>query len=166
MQSRANAPLRGHLVIVSLVAETDFATTARLAAALLGTYMATPKAYSREGPTEGCQFEARYRKSLFQLAVSADITEEFPTVPAFLKAVAMAPGSNIELFSQRKLQKQFLADKAKQPWKHRRVFCSAKEWQGLKNKLRPLFNNAYDFPTGIRVTVPDAVCLADSDSDS
>ena len=98
LATRASAPRRGHLVLVPHGVRTDFAVCARLAAALLGTHMATVEEYLAKGRSCGCQFLPTYNKQKPKLTVgvSPAIAEEFPTVPMLLLQIAQAAGSRIE----------------------------------------------------------------------
>ena len=96
---RARAPRRGHLVLVPHGVRTDFAVCARLAAALLGTHMATVEEYLAKGRSCGCQFLPTYNnkpKPKLTVSVSLAIAEEFPTVPMLLLKIAQVAGSRIE----------------------------------------------------------------------
>jgi len=86
---------KGHLVIASLV-DTDYSISARIAAALLGAFCTTPKDFLvKDGPPAGIQYSEKVKTSTatFRVAVAAGFASEFPTVPLFLRVVAMSPGS-------------------------------------------------------------------------
>ena len=99
LATRASAPHRGHLVLVPHGVRTDFAVCARLAAALLGTHMATVEEYLAKGRSCGCQFLPTYNnkpKPKLTVGVSPAIAEEFPTVPMLLLKIAQVAGSRIQ----------------------------------------------------------------------
>ena len=86
---------KGHLVIAYPV-DTDYFISARIAAALLGAFYTTPKDFLvRDGLPPGIQYSEKVKTSTatFHVAVSAGLASEFPTVPLFLRAVAMSPKS-------------------------------------------------------------------------
>ena len=110
LAARARAPRRGHLVLVPHGVRTDFAVCARLAAALLGTHMATAEEYLAKGRSCGCQFLPTYNKQKpkLKVGVSPAIAEEFPTVPMLLLKIAQVAGSRIEFArSPRVVEKKF-----------------------------------------------------------
>ena len=77
LATRASAPHRGHLVLVPHGVRTDFAVCARLAAALLGTHMATVEEYLAKGRSCGCQFLPTYNNIKLTVGVSPAIAKEF-----------------------------------------------------------------------------------------
>ena len=78
----------GHLVLAEH-GRTDYALAARLAAALLGAYLATLADYVANGRQCGTQFASSFnsasRRQLY-IAVSPDMSKDFPTVPLPLAA--------------------------------------------------------------------------------
>ena len=99
---------RGHVVLASPTS-TDFAVCAAVAAALMGCFHAAPNDFLSSSP-RGITYSASYSDpaTAFHLAVSADLAQEFPTLPGLLRCIAQAPGSRLCYYlSERKLQKFF-----------------------------------------------------------
>ena len=101
---------KGHVVIAPL-ADTDYALSARIAAALLGCFYVTPKDFlSGDETKNGIMYTQVYNdpKRSFHVAVSAALAGELPTLPELLRAIAVAPGSCLKYYlSERKLCKSF-----------------------------------------------------------
>ena len=164
---RDRAPSRGHLVLVPRGVRTDYAVAARLAAALLGAHMATSDDYLAKGRESGCKYAPSYncKGPNLTLAVSAAISEDFPTARALLLRIAQAPGSRMELArSARELEKKFKKAAKKTPtgWrtagKNHRIWATQSERNEADKKYRALYSLGDDFLRIVQTPVRDAVC--------
>ena len=75
----------------------------------MGCFHAAPKDFLSSTPT-GITYQESYSDPAraFHVAVSADLAQEFPTLPGLLRCIAQAPGSRLCYYlSERKLQKFF-----------------------------------------------------------
>ena len=75
----------------------------------MGCFHAAPKDFLSSSPT-GITYQESYSDPAraFHVAVSADLAQEFPTLPGLLRCIAQAPGSRLCYYlSERKLQKFF-----------------------------------------------------------
>ena len=150
LRVRGAAPRHGHLALVPRGASTDYAVAARLAAALLGVYMATPEDYMSKGRRCGHQFAPSYKAKgpRWTVAVSAAIAREFPSTPAVLRRVAQAAGSRLTAVrSAGEMEQHFLKQgrKSAAAWKTCRLFSTNSEREQARKELRPLYANEGDF---------------------
>ena len=99
---------KGHVVIAS-PADTDYALSAMIAAALWGCFQTTPPDFLHQDETpRGITYKEKYKnpRQNFHVAVSAALAVDFPTVPQLLRSIALAPGSCFQCrLSERKLCK-------------------------------------------------------------
>ena len=162
LATRASAPRRGHLVLVPHGVRTDFAVCARLAAALLGTHMATAEEYLAKGRSCGCQFLPTYnnkQKPKLTVGVSPAIAEEFPTVPMLLLKIAQAAGSRIEFArSPRVVEKKFKkAAQSNATARTCRILATQSECNEVQKKYKLAYANGNDFLRLFQTVAPDAV---------
>ena len=164
MAMRARAPSRGHLVIVPQGDRSDYAMAARLAAALLGTHMATAEDYCgarrNQGVRSGCQFQSSYNakmKPMLELAVSPCITKEFPSAPALLRHIAERAGSRITFYREASaLRKVFKKKLREQPqaWRTCRILSKQEERMEEKKKYQILHATSGEFLSLLQIAKP------------
>ena len=114
--SRA-AKQKGNVVLTPPSADTDYALSSAVVAALLGCFCAAPRDFQEELP-KGLQYEEKYKssKQSFHIAVSAELAEDLPTMPQVLRAIAEAPGSCLSFYrSERKLGRFYKRELKKNP---------------------------------------------------
>ncbi len=152
----------GHLVLAEH-GRTDYALAARLAAALLGAYLATPADYAANGRQCGTQFLASFnsahRRQLY-IAVSPDMSKDFPTVPLVLLRIAQAAGSRLEfLRDARSLEKRSKKLAKATPNIHRicRILSTFDEKMDADKKYQPLYSIFEDFREFVEAKVVRAV---------
>ena len=109
-------PQKVHVVLAPF-GDTDFSVSARIAAALMGGFYATPQDFlARDESRRGIMYAVKYKdsKDRVHVAVSASIEVELPTLAPLLKAIAKAPGSCVMLYeSERKLCTFFQKERAR-----------------------------------------------------
>ena len=159
---RARAPHRGHLVIVPHGVRTDFAVCARLAAALLGTHMATAEEYLAKGRSCGCHFLPTYNnkpKPKLMVGVSPAIAKEFPTAPMLLQHIAQAAGSRIEFAREPRVVERNLKKAANSnATAHTcRIYATQVECNEVRKKYKLAYANGNDFLRLLQTVAPDAV---------
>jgi len=84
--------------------DTDYSLRAKIAAALLGGFCATPEDFEHaDGSPRGIMYTEQHRnpKHSFHVAVSAALANALPTLPNLLRAIAHAPGSCFTFFPVR-----------------------------------------------------------------
>lgn len=109
--------------------DTDFSLSAMIAAALRGGFSATPKDFLCTSP-KGIMYTEKYKssKNSFHVAVSAGVSDELPTLPQLLRAIAQAPGSCFKFYlSEHKLVKFFKKTVKTAPRIKTRTFVLAKQ---------------------------------------
>ena len=95
---------KGNVVLTPPAADTDYALSSAVVAALLGCFCVAPRDFLED--MKGLQYEEKYKssKQSFHVAVSADFAVDFPTMPQVPRAIAEAPGSCLSFYrSERKL---------------------------------------------------------------
>ena len=141
---------KGHVVLASPV-DTDFAQSARIAAALLGCFYATPQEFVKDGGSpSGIMYTEKYRnpKHSFHVAVSTALAAELPTLPQLLKAIALAPGSCFKFYlSERNLCKFFHKTVKTTPRILQRtcVLCKRGDRDTARKKYKDLYLNPRSF---------------------
>ena len=153
---------KGHVVIAPLE-DTDFALSAAFAAALLGTFSATPRDFQnpdRDHP-RGIMYKQAYKNQSFHLAVSAALADKFPTLQRLLRDIAVAPGSCFKFYrSARKLCKVFKREIKTKPRLRQRiaVICKQGEREAADKKYRELYitprSFLLKFPASARAVCP------------
>ncbi len=139
-----------HVVLAPLV-DTDFSLSARIAAALMGGFYATPQDFLCKGESpRGIMYTEKYKssKESFHVAVSAALADELPTLPQLLRAIAMAPGSCFMFcLSERKLCKFFKKTVKKAPRMQKSIFVLSKkeDRHTVQKKYRELYINPRSF---------------------
>ena len=120
---------KGHVVLAPAV-DTDYALSAKIVAALMGCFFATPKDFLTQGEfPRGIMYTEKYKRSRqsFHVAVSASLANELPTLPPLLKAIAQAPGSCFNVYgSERELCKFLKKAEKTAPRMRQRTFVLAK----------------------------------------
>ena len=119
---------KGHVVIAPNDYSSDYAVSARIAAAFMGAFVATPTDYDRSSP-QGIMYREMYKRSKqsFHVAVSDALAVELPTLPQLLRAISQAPASCCELYqSERQLYKFFKKTVKKKPLIQKRIFVLSK----------------------------------------
>ena len=146
---RSRAPAREHLVITPLTVNTDFALCARLAAGLLGTYLAEAKDFESDPSQSGCQYKRVWNKGPVQcVAVSQSISADLPSIPLLFRTAAAATGSHFEFWSEKKLRKAYsraLKEKRTALLKAMHVLCKQEERSDVETKLKPLYSTWPEF---------------------
>ena len=151
-QAPASAMI-GHVVIAP-PADTDYAISATIAAALMGCFVATPPDFLKSGVSPpGIMYKEKYKTSAqsYHVAVSAALAEEMPTLAHLLRAIAQAPGSCFRFYlSERKLFKFFSQTLKTAPGAPRikqRAFVLSKkdDRESAKKKYRELYINPRNF---------------------
>ena len=168
LSARARTPRKEHVVLVTPAAVTDFAVAARLVAAFLGTYRADPAQFLKGEADCGCAFQPRYNRkgACFKAAVSASFIEAFPTAVSALRRIATAPGSRVELMSEKKLKKAFptavRADAKESPnaaHKRMRLFSNCQDRQTAKKKHKALYSTVDEYLSSADISkTRDSVC--------
>ena len=142
---------------------TDYALAARLAASLLGAYLATPADYVANGRQCGTQFASSFnsaRRRQLYIAVSPDMSKDFPTVPLVLLRIAQAAGSRLEfLRCARSLEKRSKKLAKSTPNIHRicRILSTIDEQITADKKYQPLYAIFEDFQEFVEAKVVRAV---------
>ena len=170
--ARARTPRKEHVVLVTPAAVTDFAVAARLVAAFLGTYRTDPAQFLKGEADCGCAFQPRYDRkgACFKAAVSASFIEAFPTAVSALRRIATAPGSRVELMSEKNLKKAFTAvskrsagvDAKETPvaaHKRMRLFSNCQDRQTAKKKHKALYSTVDEYLSSADISkTRDSVC--------
>jgi hypothetical protein len=140
---------KGHLVILPTSEATDYSQSARIAAAIMGGFCATPRDYEKmekESPERGIMYTQKLKgKSTFHYAVSNLLAQELPSVRAVLRAIALAPGScfvyhesakQIPKLHEKKIKERKTTREQKQTMF---VICTASEVDTFTGKHPQLF---------------------------
>ncbi len=124
-----------HVVLAPLV-DTYVSLSARIVAALMGGFSATPQEFLTRSP-RGIMYEEKYRssKKSFHVAISPALAKELPSLPEILRAISTAPGSCFKFYlSPIKLRKFSKARKAQAKAKAK---AQAKDKAKAKGKAAP-----------------------------
>jgi len=157
----------GHVVVAPAAGDSDYAVCARIAAVIMGAWYTDAKHFISAGRTSGCQYEELVRQSKFRLAVSADLQERCPSVVLLMRAIAQNPRSTCELYSVRKLTKEYCKQQKEQKRNNKRGNSSAVNWfilsiegENLKidKKKRVLYQTVPEFIRRICKANKEAVC--------
>ena len=153
-----------HVVLAALV-DTDFSLSARIAAALMGGFYATPQDFlAQDESRRGIMYAVKHRdlRDSFHVAVSASLEVELPTLSPLLKAIAQAPGSCFKLYaSERRLCRFFKRTVGGTPRILKRVFALAT--QAARHKADHEYREFYMSPQSflLKLNATDrAVCPA------
>ena len=157
----------GHVVVAPAAGDSDYAVCARIAAVIMGAWYTDAKHFISAGRTSGCQYEELVRRSKFRLAVSADLQERCPSVVLLMRAISTNPRSTWELYSVRKLTKEYCKQQKEQKRNNKRGNSSAVVWfilsiegENLKidKKKRVLYQTVPEFIRRICKANKEAVC--------
>ena len=161
LRMRARGSRRGHVVLVPHGVRSDFAFSARLAAALVGAYMATPNDYLSKGVSCGCHFQSSFDRKgpRLTVAVSAGMARDFPTASQLLNAVAEAGGSRIVVArSPRKLEKLFKRATEVRKLQNHRVLATQQDRNATKEMYKPLYVGCDDLVRWFQLPVSGVAC--------
>jgi hypothetical protein len=157
----------GHVVVAPAAGDSDYAVCARIAAVIMGAWYTDAKHFISAGRTSGCQYEELVRRSKFRLAVSADLQERCPSVVLLMRAISTNPRSTWELYSVRKLTKEYCKQQKEQKRNNKRGNSSAVTWfilsiegENLKidKEKRVLYQIVPEFIRRISKANKEAVC--------
>ena len=133
----------GHLALAPVAENSDFATCAGVVAVLLGTYFADARDFVEKGKTCGCQYAGQWRRptATYKLALSYEIAAMFPTLPAVFRALAAAPNSTFEFYSEHGLTKLYKKEVKLHPRlaKNLCVLATEAERDAAPEKVRPVY---------------------------
>ena len=153
---------QGHVVLAPVAESTDFAVSARVSAVLLGAYHADARDFVAKGKTCGCQYVAQWQrpKSTYKLALSDALAAEFPTLPAVFRALAAAPRSSFELYSEERLAKLYKKEVKQHPRCIRNmcVLATEAERDAAPEKVRPVYQLRSGFCRMFTHARQNAVC--------
>ena len=92
---------KAHVVLAPIDGKSDYAVCAHLAAAIMGAWFSNAGTFVSSGRTGGFQYEERCKaqRRTFNIAVSADLSAQHPSLMTCLRTVAQVPGGTFELHS-------------------------------------------------------------------
>ena len=142
---------KGHVVLAP-VADTDYALSSTIAAALLGCFYATSQDFLKndDGSPSGIAYKGNFKnpKHSFHVAASAALAGELPTLPQVLRSIAQAPGSCFKFYlSERKLCKFFKKTAKTTPQIGQRIFiiCKPGDSDSAELQYRTLYISPRSF---------------------
>ena len=163
VQMHSKAPRKTHLVVAKKAPERDAHVAARLAAMLMGAHLTEASDFLENGRRCGQKYRPRFKRSegpVFQAAVTPSMAAKLPSVCAVLRCAATRPGSRVELLSAKALKKDLKAARRTDDaaWTSRRCLSTEQERSDAPAKLRPLYNNIWDFLDAFADVEPPSAC--------